>query len=303
MKVVINTSTFGTIDRKPLDLLEKEKINYSLNPFKRQLTAEEVVEICKDSVGIIAGTEPLTKDVLSKLNKLKVISRCGAGMDNVDLFYAKEKGIKVGFTPFGPTVAVAELTIGLILTLLRQKYLMNEQLKSGQWNKVMGNLLYGKNVGIIGFGRIGRKVSELLSVFGVRIAYNDLQKNEGFEDICYKDLDDLLGWSDIVCVHVSKSNETRYILDEKEFSLMKKGSWLVNCSRGGVVNEQSLYESLVSGRLSGAAIDVFEKEPYCGPLINLKNVVLTPHIGSYAKEARVEMEIEAVNNLINGLKE
>ena len=302
-KIVITTTSFAKFDDQPLQLLKDSGFEVVLNPYGRKLAGDEVVELTADAVGLIAGTEPLDKSVLEKLPLLKVISRCGVGMDNVDLEAAEQLGIKVLNTPFGPTLAVAELNVGLILDLLRKVTLMDREMRVGIWKKRMGNLLSGKKVGIIGFGRIGQKTGELLRAFGCEIGYYDNVRIRGFKDSRIKklELDELLHESDIVTVHVSGKYE-KPLLGGREMEMMKKGSWLINVARGGVVDEDALYNALKDGRLAGAALDVFEREPYNGPLKELDNVILTPHIGSYAKEARVEMEMQAAKNLIEGLE-
>ena len=301
-KVSINTSTFAEFDRSPLNKLERAKISFSLNPFKRTLQEEEIIELAHGAVGMIAGTEPLNARVLSRLPKLKVISRCGVGQDNVDLVYAQKNGIKVFTTPEGPTDAVAELTVGVILNLLRRVSSMHEQLKKGIWQKEMGHLLKGKTVGIVGFGRIGQKVAQLLYSFKVDVLYYDVRRIKSLRSFKAVTLPDLLKKSDIVTLHMNADNQNGSFIGALQMKQMKKGSWLINMSRGGSVDEKALYKALVTGHLSGAALDVFEKEPYHGPLAGLKQVVLTPHIGSYAKEARIQMEIEAVDNLIGALR-
>jgi len=300
-KITITTSSFGKYNTKPMEFLKKEGLEISLNPYGRKLTADDVVELCSNATGIIAGTETLDRDVIEQLKDLKVISRCGVGLDSVDLNAAKELNIKVFNTPDGPTIAVAELTVGLMINLLRKTVPMNSSLKKDdKWKKLMGNLVFGKKVGIVGFGRIGKKVAGLLSAFGCEIKYADpfiKADIPGFEQL---PLEKLLSWSDMVSIHVSAGKE---IIGEKEINLMKKGSWLINISRGGVVDEDALHEALGSGYLSGAALDVFAEEPYKGPLKKLDNVILTPHIGSYAMESRVQMEMQAAENLIKGLKQ
>lgn len=302
MKIAITTTSFAKFDNQPLQLLKDSGFEILLNPYCRKLDGGEVVELAEDAIGIIAGTEPLDRAVLEKLPLLKVISRCGVGMDNVDLEAAVQLNIKVFNAPFGPTLAVAELTIGLILDLLRKATLMDREMRAGIWKKRMGNLLNGKRVGIIGFGRIGQKTAELLRAFGCEIGYYDSVRIEGLEDLRIKrlEMDELLRKSDIVIVHVSGKYE-KPLLGAKELDMMKDGAWLVNVARGGVVDEAVLFNVLKDGHLAGAALDVFEKEPYDGQLKKLDNVILTPHIGSYAKEARVEMEIQAAKNLIKGL--
>lgn len=298
-KVIITTTSFGEYDREPIDILEKVGFETLLNPYGRKLKKDEVVDLCKDATGIIAGTETLDAEVMEKLAKLKVISRCGSGLANVDLDTAKRLGIKVFNTPDAPIVAVAELTVGLILNLLRKVCWMDRNLRNEQWKKMMGNLLNKKKVGIKGLGRIGKKVAELLRPFGCEIAYADPFVDDGLLGMKRLSFDDLLGWADIITIHVSVKDR---LVGEKEFRLMKKGAWLINTSRGGVVDEKVLYEHLKNGYLAGAALDVFEEEPYAGPIKELDNVIVTPHIGSYAKETRVKMEREAVENLIKGLR-
>jgi len=302
MKITITTTSFATFDDQPLRLLEDSGFEVVLNPHGRKLSGDEVVELATDVVGLISGTEPLNKTVLEKLVLLKVISRCGVGMDNVDLEAARQMNIKVFNTPFGPTLAVSELTVGLIFDLLRKTTLMDREMRAGIWKKHMGSLLNGKRVGIIGFGRIGQKTAELLRAFGCEIGYYDSVRIEELKDLRVNrmELDELLRESDLITIHVSGKYE-KPLLGNREIDLMKKGTWLVNVARGGVVDEEALLNALKNGRLAGAALDVFEKEPYNGLFKVLDNVILTPHIGSYAKEARVEMEMQAAKNLIEGL--
>ena len=320
-KIVVTTTSFGKYDKKPLELLIGKGFEVVSNPYERVLKKDEVIKVCKGATGIIAGTEHLDADTLENLTKstpsqpsvtssqpfvvdsqssLKVISRCGSGLDNVDINAANKLGIKVFNTPDAPTLAVAELTVGLMLDLLRKVSQMDRELREGQWQKRMGNLLSGKRVGVKVFGRIGKKVALLLKSFGCEIAYADPFVEDGLLGLKRLSLEDLLGWADIVTIHIGAGKR---LIGERELQLMKKGAWLINTSRGSVVDESVLYKYLGIGYLSGAALDVFEEEPYKGPLRELDNIILTPHIGSYAKETRVEMEMEAVENLIRGLSE
>lgn len=297
-KIIITTTSFGEYDEEPLNILGRAGFEIILNPYKRKLEKDEIVELCKDVVGIIAGTETLDAPTIRKLTCLKVISRCGTGLDNVDLESAKKLDIKVFNTPDTSTLAVAELTVGLILDLLRKTSLMDREIRNGLWKKRTGNLLHEKRIGIIGFGRIGKKVAELLKPFECVLFYNDpFIEGEYFGVRCLH-FDDLLKRADIVSIHASTKSE---LLGEKEIRLMKSGAWLVNVSRGEVVNEDALYRALKENCLAGAALDVFKQEPYTGSLRELDNVILTPHIGSYAKETRIKMEREAVENLLKGL--
>lgn len=301
-KVLISTSSFGDYDQTPVNLLNKLGCSIVLNPFKRKLTKDETLTLLKDCEGVIAGTEPLDANTLENLPSLKVISRCGTGLDNVDLIAAERIGIEVFNTPDVPTVAVAELTVGLILNLLRKVNIMDKAIRNGKWEKLMGNLLSGKKLGIIGFGRIGQKVGELLRVFGTELAYCDVEPKMCSFGCSDKGFEEILGWADIITLHLSPPKGCSHVIGEKELLLMKKGSWLVNVSRGGVVDEDALYGALKDGHLAGAALDVFKQEPYNGRLKELENVILTSHIGSYTVEARIEMEKQAVDNLIKGFK-
>lgn len=297
-KIVITTTSFGEFDKVPLRLLKTKRLEAVLNPYKRKLTKEEVVKLCKNAVGIIAGTEILDAKVIEKLPKLKVISRCGSGLDNVDCNAAKKNAIKVFNTSDAPVLAVAELTIGLIIVLLRKVNQMDIAVRKGKWEKLMGNLLCDKKVGIIGFGRIGRKVAELLRGFRCEIAYSDPFLKNGLLGLKRLSMEGILRWADIITIHASGKDK---LIGKKELKLMRGGSWIINTSRGGVIDEPALCKYLKNGHISGAALDVFGDEPYNGQLRQLDNVLLTPHIGSYAKEARVKMEREAVDNLLKGL--
>lgn len=309
-KITITTTSFADYDKKPIEILKENGFEVVLNTLGRKLKKNEVIELCKGSVGIIAGTETIDADILNSLvvsttsrSLLKVISRCGAGLDNVDLDASKKLGIKVFNTPDAPTLAVGELTVGLILDLLHKVSQMDREVREGQWQKRMGNLLSEKKVGIIGFGRIGQKVAALLTPFDCEIRYYDV-KAEGKEKITESlarriELEELLKTSDIISIHVSSKEQ---IIGVGEIEQMKKGSWLVNVSRGTVIDEDALFEALKNGHLAGAALDVFKEEPYYGPLREFDNVILTPHIGSYAIESRIKMELAAVENLLNGLK-
>lgn len=296
--IVVTTTTFAQYDRSPLDLLRKKGFNVVVNPHKRKLSPGEVIGLCGNAVGIIAGTESLDASILERLPFLKVISRCGTGLENVDCKMAHKLGIGVYNTPDGPTLAVSELTVGLILNLLRHVHEMDSSTKRGEWDKKTGNLLYGKKVGIIGFGRIGKALASLLKAFGCAINYCDPFVAGEFSRTKKMALAQILRNSDIISIHASSG---KTLLGRAEIGMMKKGAWLVNTSRGEVVDERALYSALKNGHLSGAALDVFTKEPYEGPIAGLKNVILTPHIGSYAVESRIKMEMEAVNNLFKGL--
>jgi len=300
--ISVTTSSFVEFSPEPLDLLRKREIKFKVNTLGRKLADAEILQFCLGSSGIIAGTETYSRQTLINLPGLKAISRCGVGMDNVDLIAARELGIRVVNTPDAPTQAVAELTIGLIFGLLRKISLSDRQLRNGIWKKHMGSLIQGKNIGIIGFGRIGKKVAELLAAFGVIIAYYDINPQIKHSAYLKKELKDLLGWADIISLHCSAKPGSA-IIGPEEIRLIKRGALLLNLSRGGILDEEALYDALLAEKLSGAALDTFSQEPYQGKMAKLDNVILTPHIGSYAKESRIAMELEAVKNLLSCLEE
>ncbi|MEW5773111.1 MAG: phosphoglycerate dehydrogenase [Thermodesulfobacteriota bacterium] len=302
MRIAVTTSTFAEYSREPLDLLEAAGAEVVLNPLGRKLKPEETIALLAGCDGVVAGTETYDAAVFAALPGLRAVSRCGVGMDSVDQAAARNRGVKVLNTPLGPTRAVAELTVGLALDLLRQVTRMDRELRAGTWKKRMGSLLAGKKVGVVGFGRIGRATAELFAGLGCEIGYSDVAP---FADCpiyakCME-LPELLAWADIVTLHCSKPASGGFVLGEAELAAMRPGAWLINCGRGGLVDEDALYRALQGGRLSGAAVDCFGQEPYAGPLAGADTAVLTPHIGSYAREGRARMETDAVKNLLDAL--
>ena len=304
--IFIATSTFGIHSKHPVTFLDEKGIQILDNPINQKLTKSELIKYAHSADGIIAGTELYTKKVLEKLPHLKVISRLGVGMDNIDQDAAKQKGIKIYKTQTTPALAVAELVIGFMLDLARKISHQNNLLKSGTWKKQMGNLLHGKTLGIIGLGTIGKTVVKLVKGFNFNIIAFDLFQDEQFAKdhfVNYCDLDILLSESDIISIHLNLTDETNQLMNASQINKMKPDSILINASRGEMINEEALYIALKEKSIMGAGLDVFNNEPYLGPLSKLNNVILTPHIGSYAKELRIQMEIESAENLIRGLNE
>ena len=302
MQVLISTSSFNLDNFAQLSDLKNAGVEVKLNPFAARLTEDQVIELLgTDTIGLIAGLEPLTKNVLQVAKSLKVIARVGTGLDSVDLAAAKQLGIIVLNTPDAPTKAVAEFTLAHILGLLRNVSQADRQIRSGVWKGLMGSLLETKTVGIVGFGRIGKRVATLLSAFGATVIISDAQvEQSNYPNV---DLDELCIKSDILSLHLPYNESTHHIINEKNLNLMKKGSYIVNISRGGLVDETALLVALKSGHLAGAALDCFEQEPYEGELRNLETVQITAHMGSYARETRDLMEQEASRLLVDALHE
>jgi D-3-phosphoglycerate dehydrogenase len=281
-------------------------LNPIINPHGRKLSEEELIEMSNDVVGIIAGTEEISRRIMQNASALKVISRYGIGLDNIDLEAAREFGITVKNTPVAPAQAVAELSVCLMLNLSRRINEMDQKVKSNVWKPVIGNLMSGKTIGIIGLGKIGKKVAMLLEPFNVKIITYELDPDKEFieqHNIKLVSFEDLIAESDIITLHVPKTSETKNIIGEKELFHIKKNALIINTARGGLIDENALIKALEKNLIGGVAIDAFDVEPYKGRLMEFDNVILTPHVGSYTVETRKEMEIETVNNLINALGE
>lgn len=258
---------------------------------------------------IIRSATKVRKEFIDAAKNLKVIGRAGVGLDNVDVEYAKSKGIKVLNTPGATSISVAELVIGLILAVMRKIAYADREMRHGKWpkKKCKGIEMYGKTLGIIGIGRIGREVAKRARAFGMKIIYYDVFKlddrtaNElGVE---YRDLDDLIGEADVITLHVPLLPETKHMINAERIAKMKDGAIVINAARGGVVDEDALYEALKSGKLYGAALDVYEHEPLKeSKLFELDNIVLTPHIGAQAKEGQTRAGIEIAQKVAEALK-
>ena len=306
MKALITTIPFGEQNKLPLDLLDASGVDYLINPYNKRLTENELIELIPDIDALIAGTETITRKVIDNAPNLKLISRVGIGLDNVDLIAAKERGIKVSYTPDAPAPAVAELTMGLILNLLRFVHISNSQLHKGRWNRIFGRRLADITLGIIGVGRIGSRVIRRTKPFGTpRILVDDI-------DTSYRsNLDYKIEWTskeeiykvaDIVTLHLPLTKFTKNMIRKEQLLSMKKDASIINVSRGGIINEQDLYEVMKAGHLSGAAIDVFEDEPYHGKLAEIERCILTAHMGSMSIDCRSKMEIESTQEVIRFYK-
>jgi D-3-phosphoglycerate dehydrogenase len=278
-------------------------LRFVLNPWGRKLKEAELASLLEEyrPAGLLAGTEPITRAVLETAKDyLRVISRVGAGWDNVDQVAAAELGMKVYRTSGVLTHAVAELTIGLMLAALRSITLQDRLLRQGTWQKRMGGLLRGKTVGIIGFGAIGQRVGELVRAFGGEVIFFDPhpEAGSGARSVSLKEL---LAQADIISLHASGKQK---ILGAEELAWIgNRGVILINTARGDMIDEEALGAGLQSGQIGCACLDVFGEEPYHGALCSLDNLILTPHIGSYAREARQLMEETAIDHLIKGLRE
>ena len=302
-KILITPSSFGQCGLEPIEILKENGFEVANNPYGRKLTPDETVALAADVIGVLAGVELYNEEVINQLPNLKCISRVGVGMDSVDTPYAKSKGIEVVNTPNGPTKAVAELSIALAFDLLRDVSLSDRRMRNGVWKKSIGRLIEGKMVGIVGLGRIGKATAKLYQALGCTIIASDKYPDEKWADqnnVSFMELNDLLQKAEIISLHVPGTSGEP-LINGKELSLLREDAILINLARGGVVNESDLFTKLSERNDLKVALDVFEAEPYNGSLIELENVTLTPHLGSYAKEAKLEMEIQAVQNLLKSI--
>lgn len=272
-------------------ILQDNGLKVSYEP---KITPEQIKEkISNFNIVIIRSRTTLTREIIEKADKCKIIARVGVGLDNVDQVAAKEKNIRVINAAEGAMNAVAELVLGLMLSLARQTARGDREIRNGKWlkNELKGTELRGKYLGIIGLGNIGKRLGRLARALNMNIiGYDVIPIDEEFAKevgLMKADLDTLLQSSDYISIHVPLLDSTYHLINAQKISTMKKTAKIINTSRGGVVDEDALYDALKNGNLGGAALDVFEKEPATGnKLAELDNVILTPHIGAQTKEAQ-----------------
>jgi len=273
-----------------------------------KLPVDELKKAVKDAEVLIVRSETkVTKEIIEAAEKLKIIGRAGVGVDNVDVETASKRGIIVMNAPSGNTISTAEHTMSMILALSRNIPQANATLKSKVWDrkKFMGVELYGKTLGIIGLGRIGQAVAKRSASFGMKIiAYDPFLSAERAKELQVElaDLNRLYKESDYITVHTPLSDETKHLISDKQIAMMKDGVRLINCARGGIIDEAALLKGLESKKVAGAALDVFEKEPPLeSPLLNMDNVVVTPHLGAATEEAQINVAIDIAKQVIDAL--
>lgn len=308
MKVLSTSSSFGEESDAPLKLLSEHGLSYISNPHRKTLSEDETVALVRQHkpVAVIAGTGPIREAVLrAGTPELKVISRIGSGWDNIDRALAETLDVRVCRTPDSVTQPVVELTVGLFLDLARRISRHDREMRSGVWKKHLGSLVQAKTLGIFGCGRIGKGVALVMQALGCRVQVVDLFPDKGWLEkhgvTLQPDLAALIRTSDLISFHAEYSPSLYHLVNAEILSHAKRGLLLVNVARGGLIDEEALPALLKDGTIGGVALDVFEKEPYQGPLAQLDNVILTPHIGANALEARVRAETEAVENILRVL--
>jgi len=303
MKILISDKMSNKVE----DVLKSKSIDYDI---KTGLEPNELKSIIDDYDGIlIRSATKLTSDILENCSNLKVIGRAGVGVDNVDIEVATKNKILVMNTPLGNLEATAELTVGLMFSLYRHIHLANSSTHEGKWekSKFMGTELKGKTLGIVGFGNIGQRVAEICHVIGMRILTNS---NSASDDVLKSlnakkvSTEELLSSSDVLSLHTKLNDQTSKMLNKQTIATMKKSSVIINCARGGLINESDLKDALNNDVIAGAAIDVYETEPATeNVMFGAKNLLLTPHLGASSKEAQSNVAIDVANQVADFLKE
>jgi D-3-phosphoglycerate dehydrogenase len=299
--LAITTSGFYMANPLLRDL-EAEGWSIVRNPFGRKMTEGEVSDLLQESgaEAMVAGVEPLTERVFVENPQLRVISRCGSGLDSVDVAAVEARGIALSRTPEAPAEAVAELTISLAIAVLRRVGEADRLIRDGQWHALMGRSYGRSRIGIVGLGHVGSRVAKVSVALGSEVGYTDLHvDNPAYER--FDDVEKLAEWADVLTIHLPHDEDTHNTVNDEILNALGPGGVVINTARGGLVDEEALYRALRDGRLAGAALDVFAEEPYQGPLTEFPNVLLTCHMGSYAKQVRAAMETEALRNAMSHL--
>ena len=280
---------------------ELETIGDCVDISKSNSRDKDLANHIKDcEIVVIRSATKLTKEVLDKAEQLKIIARCGVGIDNVDLDFAKSKSIFVTNSPSANLISVVELTVALIISVSRKLSLADSHLKKGEWNRsqFLGNELYGKTLGIVGFGKAGRLVAERMKSFGMSIVFYDPYVTDWNGSEESMELDDLLRTADVVSIHVIKTKDTENLISKDMLDLLKPSSVIINTSRGGVLDEDYLFELLESEKIFGAGLDVYSNEPPKNvDRYNGLNLVTTPHIGASTNEAQLKAGLETIENI------
>ena len=303
MKILISDKMSNKVE----DVLKSKSIDYDI---KTGLEPNELKSIIDGYDGIlIRSATKLTSDVLENCSNLKVIGRAGVGVDNVDLDVATKNKILVMNTPLGNLEATAELTVGLMFSLYRHIHNANASTHEGKWEKAkfMGTELKGKTLGIVGFGNIGQRVAEICKAIGMQILTNsNSASDEVLNSFGAKKVstEELISSSDVLSLHTKLNDQTKNMLNKESIATMKSSSVIINCARGGLINESDLKDALNNDVIAGAAIDVYETEPATeNVMFGAKNLLLTPHLGASSKEAQSNVAIDVANQVADFLKE
>lgn len=306
MKILITPRSFASISKIPLEMLKGKGYEIIKNKTGKPLNNKEMSELIEDVDGIIIGIDNLNAGIIKRAHNLKVISKYGVGVDNIDIKAATTQEIVVTNTPKANIDAVADLTFALMLALARRIPEADRETKAGNWKKFIGTSVWRKKLGVIGLGKIGRQVVKRARGFEMEILCYDIIQDEEFArqfGVRYVDLETLLKESDYITIHTPLNNATKGMIGYKELEMINENAFLINTSRGGIIDEKALYDALKNNKIKGAALDAYEKEPpEKSSLVELKNIIMTSHNGAYTKEAINNMGIQAAQNLIDVLE-
>ena len=305
--MLVTATSFGTTDPSLRSRLEEAVEYVQYNPFGRPLSAAELSALIGPMDGIIAGLDEINRQVIENAPRLKVIARYGVGVDNVDLDAAREHGIIVTNTPGANASSVAELTIGLMLALLRQIPLADRETRQGRWPRLDGLTLEGKVVGLLGLGAIGKQVAQRLHGFSCQVVAYDPYPDTAFaaaHGVVLLQADEVLARADILSLHLPSGPMTRGLVNAAFIAKMKPGAFLINTARGDLVCEPALVAALETGRLRGAALDTLVNQPPRpdNPLLSMPQVIVTPHIGAHTDKAAAAMGYSALQSCLAVLR-
>jgi len=305
MKVAVTSKSFSK-NKILIDELKQYFSDVKLNHGTKKLNNDELIEFLKDYDGAIVALEEINKKVIDALPKLKVVSKFGVGLDNIDLEYCKQKDIKVGWMGGVNKTSVAEMALGFMLMLIRNLYVSSTKLSNGIWDKNGGYSLYGKTIGIIGVGYIGKELIKLLQPFNCKILVNDIINQDEYyksNNLIEVSKEEIFQQSDIVTLHTPLTEDTKYLVNKTSLAMMKESAYVINTARGDLVNLDQLKYALQNNIISGAAIDVYDNEPPTDKdLLSLENLICTPHIGGNSNEAVLAMgrsSIKFLKELLN----
>ena len=299
--VSITLQQFCEHDPQPRELLVRAGFDVRENRLGRRPQREELSTFLRGAHAVLAGVEPYDAELLASLPELRCISRCGVGTETIDLEAAQRLGIAIRTTPDEVVEPVAQMTVAMMLALARNLPHHLTESRQQQWIKHTGTLLGEWTIGLIGYGRVGRAVARYLRIFGPRILVADpaVTAEEASVTVC--PLAALLAESDLVSLHVARPHTEGPLMDRAALARMKRGSYLVNTARGFLVDEAALRDALQSGHVAGAALDVFESEPYAGVLATLPQVLCTPHVASLTRASRAAMELRSAQHIVECL--
>jgi len=306
-KVLVTARSFRKMQGDHWRVLQEAGCEIVMPEQDQPLKEVEMISLIGDVDAALVGNDAVTERVIAAAPRLKVVSKHGVGVDNVDVPAATRAGVVVTNTPGANQVAVAEMAVALIMALTRKLAYHDTVVKSGGWSRIIGTELAGKTVGLVGLGRIGKEVVLRLEGFQVKFLAYDVYQDNTFaaeHGVRFVTLDELLAESDIVTLHAVLTSDTQGFIGEKELARMKPGAYLVNTARGGLVDEQALYRALVENRLAGAGLDVFAEEPPTNsPLLHLGDkVLLAPHLGAQTTETVLRMGRMAAENIVQVLR-